>query len=93
MFLPEIMLWLTRGGWLMLLHLSAGESFPKPLAPQEEQALVARMLDGDREANDRAYASGDDSILASYHGADGVRLWIMTEWDRSATTVLFPEEY
>ena len=47
----------------------------------------------DREANDRAYASGDDSILASYQGADGVRLWIMTEWDRSATTVLFPEEY
>ena len=50
MFLPEIMLWLTRGGWLMLLHLSARESFPKPLTPQEEQALVARMLDGDGEA-------------------------------------------
>ena len=50
MFLPEIMLWLTRGGWLMLLHLSARESFPKPLAPEEEQALVARMLDGDGEA-------------------------------------------
>ena len=50
MFLPEIMLWLTRGGWLMLLHLSARESFPKPLEPQEEQALVARMLDGDGEA-------------------------------------------
>ena len=50
MFLPEMLLWLANHGWLMLLHLSARQSFPKPLAPEEEQALIARMFDGDPEA-------------------------------------------
>ena len=39
MFLPEIMLWLTNSGWLMLLHLSARSSFPKPLEPDEIRLL------------------------------------------------------
>ena len=50
MFLPEMLLWLSKSGWLMLLHLSARSSFPKPLTPDEEQALLARMLAGDGEA-------------------------------------------
>ncbi len=50
MFLPEFMLWLSRNGWLMLLHLTARESFPRPLEPGEERALVSRMLEGDAEA-------------------------------------------
>ena len=52
-FLPELMLWLSEGGVLLLLHLSARTSFPKPLEPPEEQALVARMFEGDREAANR----------------------------------------
>lgn len=50
MFLPEILLWLSKSGCLLLLHLSSGASFPKPLEPEAERALVARMLEGDREA-------------------------------------------
>ena len=50
MLLPEMLLWLSQSGWLMLLHLSARSSFPKPLSPGEEQALLARMLSGDGEA-------------------------------------------
>ena len=42
MFLPELLLWLSKSGWLMLLHLSARSSFPKPLAPEKEAALLAR---------------------------------------------------
>jgi len=34
----------------MLLHLSARSSFPKPLPPDEEQSLLARMQAGDAEA-------------------------------------------
>ena len=52
MFLPEILLWLSERGCLLLLHLSARSSFPKPLPAGEEQALVDRMLAGDREATD-----------------------------------------
>lgn len=32
-------------------------------------------------------------ILSSYPLEDGVRVWIITEADRSSTTLLLPEEY
>ena len=32
-------------------------------------------------------------LLSSYKYRDGTRIWIITEADRSATTILFPEEY
>ncbi len=50
MFLPEMLLWLSENGWLMLLHLSARASFPKPLEKDEEAALIERMFAGDSEA-------------------------------------------
>ena len=50
MFLPDIMICLSEGGWLMLLHLSARSSFPQPLAAQEEAEWLARMEAGDPEA-------------------------------------------
>ena len=53
MFLPDTLLWLAQSGWLLLLHLSAGASFPKPLDKAEEAALVERMLAGDRQAATR----------------------------------------
>lgn len=39
-----------------------------------------------------AAASGDGRTLASYTTCEG-KLWIITEWDRSSTTLLFPDEY
>ena len=32
-------------------------------------------------------------ILSAYHTPDGVKFWIITEADRSATTVLLSSEY
>ncbi len=32
-------------------------------------------------------------ILSCYRLSDGTRIWIITEADRSVTTVLLPEEY
>lgn len=32
-------------------------------------------------------------ILSAYTLATGVKIWIITEADRSATTILLPEEY
>jgi hypothetical protein len=32
-------------------------------------------------------------LLSAYRTALGVRLWIITEADRPATTILLPEEY
>lgn len=49
----------------------------------------------DGKANSRAVECGGERILAAYRypGRDGRRIWILTEADRSATTVLYPEEY
>ena len=45
----------------------------------------------DATANDQALIHGD-RILSSYPVGNG-RVWIITEWDRSATTLLLPDEY
>jgi len=32
-------------------------------------------------------------LFSVYHASNGTRFWIITEADRSATTILLPEEY
>lgn len=50
------------------------------------------LSDDDRAANDRALNDGS-RILSAYEAANGTRYWIITEADRSVTTVLLPEDY
>lgn len=45
----------------------------------------------DKSANDEALLVAD-SLLSVYHYSDGTKIWIITEWDRSVTTVLLAEE-
>ncbi len=50
-------------------------------------------LDGDdKAANERALKDGS-RLLSAYNLADGTRIWIITEADRSASTLLLPEDY
>ena len=46
----------------------------------------------DWELNDEAVENGT-RILSAYRTAKQERLWIITEWDRSVTTILLPDEY
>lgn len=46
----------------------------------------------DWAANDQALIEAT-RLLSAYDSANGVRFWIITEWDRSLTTVLLPEDY
>jgi hypothetical protein len=46
----------------------------------------------DRAANGEALKKGD-RLFSSYDLPGGGRVWIITEWDRSATTLLLPEDY
>lgn len=68
-----------------------------------DQAQIARCLDrhqsgdwGDIHGEDRGLNEEDlrngNRILSVYTVMDR-RIWIITEADRSVTTVLFPEEY
>ena len=52
----------------------------------------------DRMANEQAIANEHDPqrrarVLSSYRTRNGAKLWIITEHDRSATTLLLPEDY
>lgn len=54
--------------------------------------------DGDLDAHDKALnvtaiASGEGRIFSSYTMPSGARLWVITEADRSSTTILLPEDY
>ena len=46
----------------------------------------------DRKENDLSLERGT-RILSAYHASNGVTFWIITEADRSSTTVLLPEDY
>jgi hypothetical protein len=46
----------------------------------------------DQRANDEALKHGG-RLLSAYRTEAGVKFWIITEADRSATTVLLPDEY
>ena len=46
----------------------------------------------DKALNNEALEQGS-RILSAYRLRNGTKLWIITEWDRSATTLLLPDEY
>ena len=47
----------------------------------------------DKEMNDAAVDNNNDRIISVYRDAQGAKFWIITEADRSATTILLPEDY
>lgn len=46
----------------------------------------------DQQANQDALVRRE-RLLSAYRTSAGVRIWVITEADRSATTILLPEEY
>ena len=75
----------------------------QPAFDRHVQKSVDRYLRGDwgdmcaddKKMNDDAVADGENRIFAAYECADHPdwKIWIITEYDRSATTILFPSEY
>ena len=57
------------------------------------------MVLEDKLSNDEAFATGHYRVFSSYSIPeflgidDDDRIWIITEWDRSCTTIMFPWEY
>ena len=70
------------------------------LPRSEINAAIGRHLRGDwgdvcesdKGVNDDALKNGG-RLLSVYHTKDGVKFWIITEADYSATTVLLPSDY
>ena len=73
----------------------------KDVLPSVEiDAAINRHLGGDWgdvcqsdwQLNEDALKKGD-RLMSVYHTQDGEKFWIITESDRSATTVLLPSDY
>lgn len=47
----------------------------------------------DAAVNNEAISGDGGRILSTYKTAAGVEFWVITEADRSVTTVLLPEDY
>lgn len=50
------------------------------------------VCEEDAAANDQAITDGM-RLLSVYQSREGIKFWIITEADRSATTVLLPDDY
>ncbi|SCZ40025.1 MULTISPECIES: hypothetical protein [unclassified Pseudomonas] len=50
------------------------------------------ICDEDRQLNEDALQSGY-RLMSAYDVEPGLRLWVITEADRTVTTILLPEEY
>ena len=68
--------------------------------PQEAYTFLLRHQSGDWGEVDAADCRENElsvdrgfRILSAYTTRTGVKVWIITEADRSATTLLLPEEY
>ena len=73
-------------------RLAAATPDPSPAVPGEGLRGIA-CYPGVVEAVLAALRSGEDRLFSSYQVTPDLKLWIITEWDRSVTTLLLPSEY
>ena len=76
-------------GALELLRES-GEN-PAAFLARHSQADWGEVCEEDRQLNDQALVSGE-RLLSAYQTAKGERLWVITEADRSSTSLIRPDE-
>jgi len=75
--------------------IADNESFAKEITSALRRYISADWGDlplSDKKANDSAVETGEDRILAAYKTTEG-KVYIITEYDRSHTTILFAGEY
>jgi hypothetical protein len=80
----------------VVITLNAQEAIP---AAAVRDALArhatgdwGELCDEDRQENELSLIEGF-RLLSAYHATDGTKFWVITEADRSVTTVLLPEDY
>ena len=70
---------------------SAGQA-PHEFLARHVTADWGSLPEEDVRENERALSMGS-RLFSAYNLADGTRIWVITEWDRSVTTILRPEDY
>lgn len=94
---PASSLRLMPGATVMTIGVARlveqGRLNPSPYLCRHLSADWGDLDEHDWQQNDAALASGEDRLFSSYQVTPDLKLWIITEWDRSVTTLLLPSEY
>ena len=72
--------------------LEASGQTPDFFLDKHVQGDWGTVDDEDKRANDQALIDGE-RIVSAYKTLLGEKIWVITEADRSSTTILLPEEY
>jgi hypothetical protein len=75
-----------------LSALLEAEQTPIEFIDRHRQGDWGEVCADDWELNDQSLQDGT-RILSAYRTKKDVRIWIITESDRSSTCILLPEEY
>ena len=75
-----------------LIALAGAGHTPQEFINRHAQGDWGELDENDRCENERSLKD-DCRLLSAYRLRDGTKIWIITEADRSATTILLPEEY
>ncbi len=75
-----------------LAALQAAGQLPFAFLRRHQSGDWGDIPEEDKVENELSVAQGF-RILSAYILTTGVKIWLITEYDRSATTVLLPQEY
>ena len=75
-----------------LAALEEAHQTPAEFLSRHEIGDWGEVCPDDWESNEAAVREGT-RLLSAYTLKTDVKIWIITEWDRSVTTILLPEEY
>lgn len=80
---------MTRG---VLQHVQSGKLNPAGYLRRHAGGDWGDLSADDKRLNDEGL-KGERRLFSSYEIDPQFKLWIITEWDRSVTTLLLPSEY
>lgn len=72
--------------------LEESSQLPQDFLSRHQSGDWGQVDGDDSAANDLALKEGS-RILSAYKTLKGVKLWVITEADRSSTCILLPDEY
>ena len=84
---------MTRGVNDQVAEDALFSKFTLDSLPRHARGDWGDMGKEDKEENELALREGNLRIFSAYEAEGLPKIWIITEADHSATTVLFPEEY
>ena len=79
-----------------LRTLQAAGVNPMDLLTRHVHGDWGDLCEEDKRQNEIAVATGQTRVFSSYCigiGLTEAKVWLITEWDRSVTTLLLPSEY